>query len=100
MNYNKHLIKCVCIDDSARPNEIKQINWIKKEQEYTVIATAKNPITNDLMFQLAEVSTECQEYWGYKSTRFAFRQEDLDRLFVVEEEPDLKELEEILEIVK
>jgi hypothetical protein len=96
MNYLKDLVKCICINDSHFSNEIKPINRPKKGQEYTIIATARMIITNELGFKLAEISTECPEYPYYKASRFAFKQEDLDKLFVVEEEVNLEELEEIL----
>ena len=73
----KRLIPTFCVDDSHRPNEVKSTEWVKKGQEYTIIATARNKITNELMFQLAEVSISNPEFWGYKSTRFAFAQDDL-----------------------
>lgn len=93
MNYNKDLTKCTCIDDKNRPNEIKISNWVVKDREYHVIATAKNPITNQLMFKLAEIDTGCPEYWGYRSDRFSFNEEDIHTLFEVQEEVDLSELE-------
>lgn len=73
----KRLIPTFCVDDRNKPNEVKSSEWIKKGQEYTIIATARNKITNELMFQLAEVSISNPEYYGYKATRFAIAQDDL-----------------------
>ncbi len=85
MKHLKDLVSTTCINSSGKPNEIKQSEWVKKDQRYTIIATAKNKITNELMFQLAEISISNPEYWGYKATRFAISQEDLDKLNVHEE---------------
>jgi predicted secreted protein len=85
MKHLKDLVKTTCINDSHFPNEIKSINRPKKGQEYTIIATARMIITNELGFKLAEIDTECPEYPYYKATRFAISQEDLDKLTVHEE---------------
>jgi hypothetical protein len=77
MKYLKELVKTLCVDDKNKPNEVKSSEWVKKGQEYTIIATARNKITNELMFQLAEISISNPEFWGYKATRFAIAKDDL-----------------------
>lgn len=85
MKYLKNLVETVCISDQNKPNEIKQINWVKKGQKYTIIATAKMIITGELGFKLAEIDTECPEYPYYKANRFAINQDDLWKLTEHEE---------------
>ena len=75
----------VCINDSNKPNEIKLSNWVIKDRDYTIIATAKIFSTNELAFKLAEVDTQCPEYPYYKASRFAIAQEDLVKLTEHEE---------------
>jgi hypothetical protein len=62
MKHLKDLVSTTCIDASHKPEAIKTINWVKKGQEYTIIATARMIITNELGFKLAEIDTECPEY--------------------------------------
>lgn len=92
INYLQDPVEVECIDDSNKPNEIKQINWVKRKNIYHVISVAKVLITGELAFELAEISTECPEYPRYKARRFRWRAEDTHKLFKVQEEVDLTEI--------
>lgn len=82
--------KCICLNDKNKPNDIQNKNWIKKGQEYTVVALKRSVITNEMFLVLEEVQPD-PPYGGYKIERFAFDMETLLKLFKVEtiEEPEL-----------
>ena len=94
MNYLENPISAICLDDKNFPNEIKISNRPVKDKEYTIIATAKMIITGELSYQLAEIETGCQEYWGYKASRFGVKPEDIEKLFKIQEDIDISELME------
>ena len=41
-------MKVECIDDSNKPNEIRDINWVKKGREYTVIGVNSHPFQSNV----------------------------------------------------
>jgi hypothetical protein len=96
----KRLVKTICINDSGFVSEIKPVNRPKKGQEYTIIATARMIITNELGFKLAEIDTECHEYPYYKASRFAIAKDDLVALGE-HEEVELEDLykEQLITII-
>lgn len=59
----------VCIDDSNRPPDIPNTNWIKKDVEYTVLRVGMNKLTQEEYFVLQEVQPT-PPYGGYKINRF------------------------------
>lgn len=63
------MIKVICIDDSNRPPDVPLTNWIKKEQEYTVVRVGMNKLTQDEYFVLQEIHPT-PPYGGYKVNRF------------------------------
>lgn len=92
MNYLDNPIDAICINDSGKPNEIKQSNWIVKDKIYTIIAAAKMVISNELAFKLKEVDTDCPEYPFYKASRFTIKEDDFFKLGSVRVEMELEEL--------
>ncbi len=78
-------MKVICIDDTCKPNEVQQKNWIKKGQEYTVVRLYRNPLSGDQFFALEEVQPDAP-YAGYKIARFSFDVEEFLQLFVQKEE--------------
>lgn len=75
-------IKCLCVDDSFKPNEIPNNKWIKKGESYTVIYTVTVLPQRELAFQLQEIELTEKEYpyEYFLSSRFAFKKEDLEKL--------------------
>jgi hypothetical protein len=76
------MIKCLCIDDSSRPNKIPVEKWIEKGSEYTLAFTITVLPQKKLAFQIQEIDLDesCSPYSWFLAERFAFRQEDLDKL--------------------
>lgn len=71
--------KLTCIDDSNRPNEIKTSNWIKKQEDYTLVKIKFNPIQNKRFVVLEEVQPD-PPYGGYSIDRFGISQETLNEI--------------------
>jgi hypothetical protein len=65
--------KCICINDSDKPDGIPTSKWVKRGQEYIVIEVAKlNLQGGKLGFRLQELDiTECFPYQFFASSRFA-----------------------------
>lgn len=78
----------VCVNDSAKPNDIKQCNWVKKDQEYTVVKLLKSVITGEQFFVLEEIQPD-SPYGGYKINRFGL---DVDIDTLIEENELIEEL--------
>lgn len=76
------MLKCLCVDDSNKPSEIPQSNWIKKGEEYTVLFARYLLPQKLLGLQLSEVMLDesCHPYEYFIASRFAFRKEDLQEL--------------------
>lgn len=76
------MIKCICIDDKNRPSKVPVSKWVKKGQEYTVIFTLIVLPQKTLAVQLEEIDLDesCSPYSFFLANRFAFREEDLQRL--------------------
>ena len=72
--------KVICIDDSAKPNEISINNWVVKGQVYTVVKMCISKITNDRYFVLDEITTGNPLYGGYNIKRFGIAPEDIQEL--------------------
>ena len=66
------MLKVICVDSSAKPAEIPNSYWIKKDETYTVV-NAFNDMNGVLLFQLAEIRLEDAGtlYKGYAASRFA-----------------------------
>lgn len=64
-------MKVICIDDSAKPAEIPNSYWVKKDNIYTVINAFKD-MNGVLLFQLEEIRLENAGtlYKGFASSRF------------------------------
>jgi hypothetical protein len=72
----------MCIDDKNRPSKVPESKWVKKGQEYTVIFTLIVLPQKTLAVQLDEIDLDesCSPYSFFLAKRFAFREEDLQRL--------------------
>jgi hypothetical protein len=76
------MIKCVCINDSKKPNQIPENKWIKKGQWYTIIFAITVMPQRQLGLQLDEIILDesCHPYEYFLASRFAFTLEDLEKL--------------------
>jgi hypothetical protein len=83
--------KVICIDDSAKPNDISSKHWVKKNEKYTVVKMCISKLTNDKYFVLEEIRPDNPLYGGYNIKRFGIAPEDIEELI----KKDELQLEEI-----
>lgn len=76
------MIPAICIDASNKPNEIPKSKWLKEGEKYHVIFTTIVLPQRELAFDLSEIQLTENElpYEYFLSSRFAIRDEDIDRL--------------------
>lgn len=76
------MIRCVCIDAENRPSKIPQHKWLEKDREYTLAFSMTVLPQKKLAFQLNEIDLDdsCSPYTWFLANRFAFREEDLEKL--------------------
>ena len=76
------MIKCLCVDDSNKPNQIPKDKWVEKGKEYTILFSMTVLPQKQLAFQVNEIDLDdsCSPYTWFLANRFAFREEDLQRL--------------------
>jgi hypothetical protein len=76
------MIKCLCIDDSNKPNPIPKDKWVEKGKEYTILFSMTVLPQKQLAFQLNEIDLDdsCSPYTWFLANRFSFRREDLEAL--------------------
>jgi hypothetical protein len=76
------MIKCLCVNDGNKPNQIPEEKWIKKGTEYTLLFSMTVLPQKQLAFQLEEIDLDdsCSPYTWFLASRFAFREEDLAKL--------------------
>lgn len=98
--------KCICIDDSDRPDEIKIKNWVVKGTPYHITHIWFMTIQGIQGVDLQEISTCNDFYPSYKLSRFAFTIEGYYELIALIKEcsefndPEIKKLLEELKIVE
>lgn len=82
------MVKCTCINDKNRPSKIPQEKWLKEGQEYTIIFTLIVLPQKTLAVQLDELDLDesCMPYEFFLANRFAFTQEELQKLIAFIEE--------------
>jgi hypothetical protein len=83
--------KVICTDDSAKPNDISNKNWVKKNEKYTVVKMCISKLTNDKYFVLEEIRPDNPLYGGFNVKRFSIAPEDIEELI----EKDELQLEEV-----
>lgn len=64
--------KVICINDSNKPNEIPNSQWVKKGSIYTVTKVSRMLIQGGIIgFELAEINLDgCAPYKYYSAERF------------------------------
>jgi hypothetical protein len=75
------MIKCICINDKDKPNDIPQSKWVKKGQVYTVIFTIMVLPQKTLAVQLEEIDLDetCSPYEYFLAERFMFDLDDIQK---------------------
>jgi hypothetical protein len=62
-------MKVTCIDANGKPEGVKNSNWLKQNEEYTVVAHHNSAIDGDY-YVLEEIQPD-KPYSGYKASRFS-----------------------------
>ena len=84
--------KVVCINDSARPNDVPTSRWIKKGNEYTITSVCWMEQQGIYGCKLAEINNDdLFPYQFFALTRFAIS-EDTIKKAVQEKELELEEV--------
>lgn len=75
-------IRCICINDSNKPQEIPPNLWVKKDQEYRITHVFWHFQQSIQGVELAEIFLDdsCFPYQAFALNRFAFIKEDLEKL--------------------
>lgn len=97
------MIKCICINDNNKPEEIPQEKWIKKDSEYHIIWVLKMINQNNIQgVQLSEISLDdsCLPYEAFKISRFAINSKDLEQLIELMQECTNFDKELVIDLVK
>lgn len=87
--------KCVCINDSNRPNDVPTAKWVKKGQVYTVLSMEKmNMQSGQIGFELEEIDlSDCFPYTRFAAWRFGIPADQFKEANVQKQlEPELNEL--------
>lgn len=76
------MIKCICIDNADRPNEIPISKWLELEKEYTITKIFNMKFQNGVLgAELKELDiSEFATYNCFRLTRFGFKEQDLKAL--------------------
>lgn len=76
-------IRCICINDSNRPQEISPSLWLKKDKEYHITHIYYHYQQKKSGFELSEIFLDdsCFPYVSFDSNRFRIPQEEMEKLF-------------------
>ena len=76
------MIKCLCVNAENKPSKIPQHKWLEKGKEYTLAFSMTVLPQKQLAFQVEEIDLDdsCSPFTWFLANRFAFRQEDLEKL--------------------
>lgn len=88
----------ICTDISNKPNDVRDSNWLKLGEQYTVVKLLKSVITGEQFYELAEVKPD-SPYGGYKVTRFAIPESEILK-FCAMFNVDIPTDDDLLELLK
>lgn len=76
------MIRCACINDKNRPNDIPTSKWVKQGQLYTVVFAIVVLPQKELGLQFDEITLDetCAPYEYFLANRFGFLKDDLSKL--------------------
>ena len=89
-------VKCICINDSNRPTEIKPSLWIKKDKEYHITHIYWHYQQKIQGVELSEIFLDdsCYPYQSFALNRFGIYKEDMEKFFeMVKNCTDLNDIE-------
>ncbi len=91
--------KCVCLDDTNRPNEVPSTNWVKKGNSYHIIHIAQMVTQNNVLgVKLAEINNDAYfPYSFFSIKRFAMPIDELIKFEKLFKPEDIEEMKRILE---
>lgn len=91
------MIKCICINDKDRPNDIPLSKWVKEGSVYTIIFAATVLPQKELGFQFDEITLDesCAPYEYFMAKRFGFTKDEFLKL-----EAFIKECGEVDQSIK
>lgn len=73
-------MKCICINDTDKPDDIPKNKWVKAGQEYTVIYVAFLAPQMQMAFQVYEIDLDGTPYDYIAAERFIYKFESYDEL--------------------
>ena len=77
------MIRCICINDKKKPNEIPTSHWVKLNEQYHITHIFKMvKFGNEIGVTLKEIdllSLKDCPYEQFKLNRFAIHQDDLEK---------------------
>jgi len=79
-------VKCICINNKNKPQEIILQNWLKEGDEYTINYVYYHVNQGIQGVTLNEIQTNSIEYTSYRLDRFAFTQEGINQLIELMQE--------------
>jgi len=72
-------MKVICINDKNRPNEVPMNRWVKKGEEYTIIAVTFLTIQNTYGCKIAEINNDdLFPYQFFALDRFAISKSEIE----------------------
>ncbi len=95
-------IRCICINDANKPNEIKPNLWIKKGEQYTITHIYYHYQQGIQGCELKEVQLDdsCFPYQSFALTRFAIAKDDIPKLIqMIKDCSDLNDID-VKELIK
>lgn len=89
-------LKCVCIDDKNRPNEVPLNRWVKKGEQYTITQIDYMNTQNRIIgVKLMEIDNDdLFPYQYFRGSRFAVSENDIIEMNI--EGVDISDLEQQL----
>ena len=74
-------VRCICINDSEKPNVIPISHWVKKDEQYTIEFIAYCTMNKKMGFGLSEIYIPeyCEPYQFYDANRFLIFEEDIEK---------------------
>jgi hypothetical protein len=76
------MIPCICVDDSARPNDLPLSKWVKAGETYHIVYATLVLPQRQLAFELDEIFMDesCFPYKYFLANRFIIKEDDIDTL--------------------
>jgi hypothetical protein len=74
-------VRCLCIDDSGRPEVVPTSKWVVKDMEYHIKHVYYHKAQGVQGVELSEINLDgCSPYISYRMSRFAIHKDDINKL--------------------